>query len=287
MRWNSEAKKAISRVPFFVRKRVKKRVEEEAASCGANEVTIEHVRTCQKRFLNRMEDEVKGFQVETCFGPGGCSNRTVNSAALPQQLEETLSKRDLKAFLKERVNGPLKMHHEFRVSISDCPNACSRPQIVDVGLIGARKPEVSGEPCNQCGACQEICRENAISLKDSLPIVDYSRCLSCGQCLEACPTGTLEEDARGYRILVGGKLGRHPRLGTELSGIYELEKVRQVVDDCLDYYQSNCHGGERFGEILERNGVDWLEKEIIKKNKKNRIFDLSQGKIQAHALFFK
>jgi dissimilatory sulfite reductase (desulfoviridin) alpha/beta subunit len=236
-------------------------VEEQAASCGASEVTIEHVHTCQKRFLNRMEDEVKGFQVETCFGPSGCSNRAVNSDALPQRLEEKIAKRDLKAFLKKRVNGPLKMHHEFRVSISDCPNGCSRPQIFDVGLIGACRPEVSDEICNECGACQEVCRENAIVLKDSIPIVDYSRCLSCGQCLEACPTGTLREDARGYRILVGGKLGRHPRLGTELPGIHELEEVSQVIDSCLDYYQSNCHRGERFGEILERNGVEWLEEE--------------------------
>ncbi len=275
VRWNSEAKKAISRVPFFVRKRVKKRVEEEAAGCGANEVTMEHVRTSQKRFLNRMEDEVKGFQVETCFGPSGCSNRAVDSDALPQRLEETLSKRDLKAFLKERVNGPLKMHHEFRVSISDCPNSCSRPQIVDVGLIGACRPEVSDEVCNECGACQEVCRENAIVLKDSIPIVDYSLCLSCGQCPEACPTGTLQVDARGYRILVGGKLGRHPRLGTELSGIYELEEVLQVVDGCLDYYQSNCHRGERFGEILERNGVDLLEKEIKNKKISKNLKDLT------------
>lgn len=264
LRWNSEAKQAISRVPFFVRKRVKKRVEEEASSCGAYEVTIEHVHTCQKRFLNRMEDEVKGFRVETCFGPNGCPNRAVDSDDLPQRLEEKISKRDLKAFLKERVNGPLKMHHEFRVSISDCPNACSRPQIVDVGLIGACRPEVSDEICNACGACQEVCRENAIVVKDSLPIVDYSRCLSCGQCLEVCPTGTLREDDRGYRILVGGKLGRHPRLGTELPGIYEMEEVLRVVDACLDYYQGNCHGGERFGEILGRNGVDGLEKKITK-----------------------
>ena len=68
MKWGGEAKDALARVPFFVRKLVKKRVEEEAARSGANEVTIEHVRTCQERFLKRMEDEVKGFQVETCFG---------------------------------------------------------------------------------------------------------------------------------------------------------------------------------------------------------------------------
>ena len=62
MRWTKEANEALSRVPFFVRKRVRKRVEEEAVRLNANEVTLEHVRTCQKRFLNRMEDEVTGFR---------------------------------------------------------------------------------------------------------------------------------------------------------------------------------------------------------------------------------
>jgi len=247
---------------------VKKRVEEEAARSGANEVTIEHVRTCQERFLKRMEDEVKGFQVETCFGPGGCPNRAINADGLPQKLEEKLSKKNFKAFLKKRVEGPLKMHHEFRISISDCPNACSRPQIVDVGLIGASKPEVSDETCSQCGACQEVCRENAISLQDGIPFVDNSKCLFCGQCIGVCPTGTLLEVARGYRILVGGKLGRHPRLATELSGIYELEDVQKVVDRCLDHYYRHCLKGERFGEILERTGINELEDAPRKSEKK-------------------
>ena len=60
-----------------------------------------------------------------------------------------LESENLKEFLKERVKGPLKLHHEFRVSVSDCPNACSRPQIVDLGLIGALRPG-PGE-----GACTE------------------------------------------------------------------------------------------------------------------------------------
>ncbi|MBU1209307.1 MAG: PCP reductase family protein [Proteobacteria bacterium] len=38
MKWNAEANEAISKVPFFVRKRVKKRVEEEAARCGSTGV---------------------------------------------------------------------------------------------------------------------------------------------------------------------------------------------------------------------------------------------------------
>ena len=254
MKWTEEANEAISKIPFFVRKRVKKRVEEEALRCGAKEVSLEHVKTCQRRFLTQMEDEVKGYQVETCFGPTGCPNRAVSWKDLTEKIEDRIAGRNLKSFLKERVQGPLKLHHEFRVSISDCPNACSRPQIVDLGLIGARRPKISDAVCNQCEACVEVCREGAISLSDQGPVIDYAKCLSCGQCIAACPVGTLQEEARGFRILVGGKLGRHPRLGRELTGIYSLEKALKVVDRCLDHYQRYCTKGERFGEILERTG---------------------------------
>jgi len=254
--WTDEAKQAIARVPFFVRKRVKKRVEEEAGRCGAKIVTVEHVRTSQQRFLKNMEDEVKGYQVETCFGPSGCPNRAVICESLPADLEKTLSGRKLKDFLKGRVEGPLKMHHEFRVSVSDCPNACSRPQIVDVGLIGACVPELSESACSECGACVDSCKESAVTLRDGRPFLDASRCLTCGQCVRVCPTGTLREGKKGYRILVGGKLGRHPRLGEELPQIYDSDETLRMLDRCLDLYQQCCRSGERFGEILEREGTD-------------------------------
>ena len=153
MKWSKEAQEALSRIPFFVRKRVRKRVEEEAVRCGAPEVSLEHVHTCQRRFLKHMEDEVSGYQVETCFGPSGCPNRAIIWDDLSGGLEKRLSNRRLRAFLKERIKGSLKIHHEFRVSISDCPNACSRPQIVDLGLIGSCRPRISDEVCSQCGAC--------------------------------------------------------------------------------------------------------------------------------------
>jgi dissimilatory sulfite reductase (desulfoviridin) alpha/beta subunit len=264
MKWTKEAEDAVSKVPFFVRKRVKKRVEEEAQRCGSKKVHMEHVQSCQKRFLKNMEDEVKGYQVETCFGSSGCPNRAMACDDIAQTLEKRLSKRNLKAFLKERVNGQLKMHHEFRVSVSDCPNACSRPQIVDLGLIGARRPRISDEDCTQCQACVDVCQERAISMSDTtgIPVIDFDRCLSCGKCLNVCPTGTLQEDRLGYRILVGGKLGRHPRLGKELAGIYSKEGALKAVDRSLDFFQKHCRRGERFGEILERTGFNGFEDEI-------------------------
>ncbi|OEU44258.1 MAG: hypothetical protein BBJ60_03030 [Desulfobacterales bacterium S7086C20] len=69
--WSQEAEEAVTKVPFFVRKRVRKRVEEEALRTGAREVRLEHVKEWKKRYLHHMEEEVKWYQVETCFGPSG------------------------------------------------------------------------------------------------------------------------------------------------------------------------------------------------------------------------
>jgi anaerobic sulfite reductase subunit C len=257
MKWTTEAEEAVSRVPFFVRRRVKKRVEEEAVRRGDQMVDMRHVQECRQKFLKNMDQEVKGYQVETCFGPGGCPNRAVVDDDLAKKLEQLLARKELRKFLKERVKGPLKMHHEFRVSASDCPNACSRPQIADLGLIGANRPEIVGDDCNQCGECVEICRENAISLEEDSdsPQLDAEKCLSCGQCIEVCPTGTLIPGRSGYRVLVGGKLGRHPRLAEELQGIYSKEEVLNLVEKCLDLYMKESIRGERFGEILKRTGT--------------------------------
>lgn len=256
MEWSKEADDAVSKVPFFVRGRVRKKVEEEAGRLGARVVTFDHVRSCRERFLRNMEDEVKGYSVETCFGPGGCPNRACESEALVSEIESRLARADIKLFLKERVQGPLKMHHEFRVSVSDCPNACSRPQIVDIGVLGARRPNVSDDPCAQCGACVDTCKEGAILLSDQTtgPEIDFDQCLSCGACIEVCPSGTLVESQRGFRILVGGKLGRHPRLATDLGGFFSLEEALQAIDGCLMYYLTHNSAGERFGEILDRVG---------------------------------
>ena len=262
MQWSEEAKKALDEVPFFVRKRVRKRVEEEAVYSGAPVARLEHLNACQKRFLTKMEDEVSGYQVETCFGPSGCPNRAIICDGLAEKIRKRLQTKDLKSFLQKIVSGPLKIHHEFRVSISDCPNACSRPQIVDIGLIGACEPVVTDATCSRCNACAETCHEDAISFPGDAPVVDAAKCLSCGKCIEVCSTGSLQKDRSGYRVLLGGKLGRHPRLATELPVIFPAEKIPGVIDACLDYYTSHCRQGERLGEILEKRGVEEIHQMI-------------------------
>ena len=122
-----------------------------------------------------------------------------------------------------------------------------------MGIIAACRPSISDVPCSGCEACSEACREDAIRLSanEAPPMVDGTRCVACGQCLAACPTGTLREGAKGYRVQLGGKLGRHPRLALEMPGIFDAATVLDIVQAAIDLYKSRSRKGQRFGVILQ------------------------------------
>jgi hypothetical protein len=67
-KWMPQAEEAIKKVPFFVRKRVRARVEKEAMEAGKQTVSLADVKATQARYLTRMSSEIKGYQIETCFG---------------------------------------------------------------------------------------------------------------------------------------------------------------------------------------------------------------------------
>ncbi|MBW1849205.1 MAG: 4Fe-4S binding protein, partial [Deltaproteobacteria bacterium] len=248
MEWTSDAERAIKRVPFFVRKRVKERVEKEAGESGKTIVSLSEVKATQKKHLSTMSSEIKGFQFDTCFGLSGCPNRAVDSGRLLQKIEKILEKEKLSKFLKQRVKGEIKFHHELRVTLADCPNACSQPQIKDIGIIGAITPVITDELCTLCEACVDVCRENAVTInrESDLPEIDNVLCLDCGQCVDKCPTGTLAQGKKGFRVQLGGKLGRHPVLAHELPGVYTEEEVIKIVKSCIAFYKKFSKSGERF-----------------------------------------
>lgn len=47
--------------------------------------------------------------------------------------------------------------------------------------------------CIGCGVCAKNCPQGAITMKDNLPIIDYSKCTGCKICLEKCPRKTIKE----------------------------------------------------------------------------------------------
>lgn len=204
------------------------------------------------KWSKEAEKEIKGYEMSSCFGSAGCPNSANSVARLSRDIEKIFETENLLEFLKKTVKGGLKFHHEFRVSLSDCPNACSRPQITDIGIIGAVLPGVSDKACTLCGSCVTTCDENAFEPdeKNQRPIIDYDRCLSCSKCITACPAGTLTEMQKGFRVMLGGRLGRHPRLAMEIHGIHSHDQVLEIVKSCLKFYKNTSRNGERFSHLL-------------------------------------
>jgi dissimilatory sulfite reductase (desulfoviridin) alpha/beta subunit len=123
---------------------------------------------------------------------------------------------------------------------------------VDIGIIGAARPGIGAEPCTGCGACSDVCDETAITLdkKNVLPIIDQARCLLCAKCIRICPSGTLFEETSGFRVMLGGRLGRHPRLAMEIEGIFDHQGVLQIVKNCITFYKSHSKNGQRFAHLF-------------------------------------
>jgi dissimilatory sulfite reductase (desulfoviridin) alpha/beta subunit len=106
----------------------------------------------------------------------------------------------------------------------------------------------------------DICPDRAVILDDhgDGPCIDEAACMLCGKCVSACPTGTIIGNRRAYRVLLGGKLGRHPRLAVELPGLFDTDDVVKIVGRCLAFYKANSRGGRRFADIFTPVDIDYF-----------------------------
>lgn len=263
--WDRDAEKLLRRVPFFVRHRVRRKVEEDVAAAGRGRVTVADLEESKRRQLQRLSEGVKGYTLETCFGGSGCQNSVVDSAELVSRLEELLERADFLSFLRNHLAEELKLHHQFRVTLADCPNCCSQPQIRDIGIIGEVEVRCQPEECTGCGECAAVCEESAVTLEDNrLGGIDCESCVRCGACARACPTEALESGRGSYRVLVGGKLGRHPQLARELARGLDADQVLALVSRIIEVYKATARKGERLGAVVSRLGWGGFQATVVR-----------------------
>ncbi|MFN3505604.1 MAG: 4Fe-4S binding protein [Caldimicrobium sp.] len=213
-------------------------------------------------FLEKMSEAKKGYEVNGCFGVNSCPNAITQSSHLTKTLENILEAENITEFLKAKVKGKLKHHHKFRVAFSECPNACSQIYIADFAFHGVVKVQANPKACSFCGSCVEVCEEKAIELTEYGPTISEEKCVGCGHCIKICPEEALEEVFRGYKIYLGGKLGRHPRLATFLTYAKE-EEIFKIFYKVLNLYKDYNEKGERLGTIIEKIGWEKVKKLLL------------------------
>ena len=197
--------------------------------------------------------------------PGSCGPRIRNIVSCPGNSEcnygiiDTYGMGDLldKEFFGEDM--PVKI----KFAVTGCPNSCAKPQENDLGVMGIMMPAINTDACSGCGTCTFMCPEKAIVLENEKIKIIWDKCNLCGACVGTCPSDLITEEWKGYKILVGGKIGKHPKLGVELTDAKSPQEAVAIFRKIINWAKQNTKTGERLGTCLDRVGFEKFRKEVL------------------------
>ena len=196
----------------------------------------------------------RGRGIVACPGTAVCTSAIMETKDLATELDS--------AYFRQPAP------HKFKIGISGCPNSCSKPIENDVGVMGGVLPAWDKEACISCRLCVSICPVNAIEEKDAAFVLNEKKCIYCGLCIKNCSTSAWNAKKTGYTLLLGGTLGKKPRLGTGAKELIETkEELLGHVERAVTCYLANGKKKERFGHTLDRIGVDKAFAEIFAEKK--------------------
>ncbi len=179
--------------------------------------------------------------ISSCVGMPRCPHANVNSQELAKEIDERFF--------------DVVLPRKLKIAVSGCPNACAKPQINDIGVMGVVKPRIISEICDGCGDCVRKCREAAIRIINGVAEIDFSRCVYCGECIKACPINADVVDREGYTIFIGGNVGRHPRFAYKIVDFADHDAVFRLIENNIKFFEEEGKRGERFGHLIERLGL--------------------------------
>ncbi len=310
MEWDEEASSRLEKIPIFVRRMARSKIEKRASEKGKGIVTLEDVEDAKAGFMGTgsvksdkgvinanpfsldakagedkyeilkrsKEYEVEDgypamYNIEICRGEDvECPFLIAEIKGLRQKMKDRLREIEFSKKLISRIDGKILPHQRLKIAIASCPNCCSMPQIRDFGVHVRATVSVDEDfECNGCGNCLRACKEGAIritGMSNEQPengkrvvTINYDRCVHCGLCAEVCPTGTIKTDKKCFRVMIGGKLGRHPRFADDLTGFADEYEVLKALDVCVDALL-NEKKEKRFGELVRKIGIEEFKRRL-------------------------
>ncbi len=225
------------------------------------------------------------YHIDICRGEDvECPFLIAGVKGLLQKIKNRLKEMEFSKKLINRIEGKILPHQRLKIAIASCPNCCSQPQIRDFGIHVRAKIFVDKDvECNGCGNCLRVCKEGAIRISglSNKPqeeteenthtshsennrrdvTINYDRCVHCGLCAEVCPTGTIKTEKKCYRVMIGGKLGRHPRFADDLIDFADESEVIRALNVCVDAIL-NEKKEKRFGELVRKIGIEEFKRRL-------------------------
>jgi dissimilatory sulfite reductase (desulfoviridin) alpha/beta subunit len=186
--------------------------------------------------------------ITACPGTTRCKFANIDAISIAKKIDAKYSGKD--------------MPQKVRIAISACPNACTSETLNEIGITGICTPIRKPGYCTGCGTCVQYCQENALSVQEGRIIMDEDNCVDCGTCVKSCVYEILESKPISYRITIGGRRGRHPKVGMHLITTNTEEAALTTIDTIIDWIYRHA----RFNiPITQQIGRD-LDVEKLKKN---------------------
>ena len=164
--------------------------------------------------------------VIACPGKNTCRYGSIDTRAIAEEIDRGWF----------RADTPYKV----KIGITGCPNNCGKARESDIGIMGTRTPAWDRSGCTDCGACVKLCPVQAISTRTSTYTRDESACIRCSVCSTLCPAGAWGPASTSTTLLIGGTLGKKPRLAVPLKENIQSEtELFSLIENTLQFYRQN------------------------------------------------
>ncbi len=210
------------------------------------------------------DDSRELYSIQMCPSQYGAASdiKIENMRRLMPALRARLKELDITPLMMDLTETALMPHHEFRVTVTGCTNACLSPYFSDFGILGVYDVSVDPEACTGCGRCEEYCTLRAITMRDGLPHFDKTVCIRCAGCEEFCPETAVRVRDMGYKVVVGGKGARHPNIAATVTEMTDLDGVLGILEKTVGMIRRHMQEPVRvftMSRLIAQHGIESLK----------------------------